>query len=344
VSIATSLTDFVRKSRIPGVFDTATKTSPLFMDLKKNMKPAGGGAIEFALRYQAHGRTMAWGEFAEAPPMKRDVITTGTLSTIDIAEPVDISNTRLRNINSGANGATLLVNYLNSMTQAAEDSITQHLSGSLFSSGAISANAFGQPLNNLTGLSAIVSNTATYAGVAVADAPGWKSNTITLGTADATGASNLGVILTGSEGLVADLLVASHTTYLQKLLDIVINNCSWNGESPSMIVTDLNGMALIEQLLFPQQRYQQDTAYAGFKAIFYRNIPVFMDRLCPANTIYVLNTKYLELHAVPGAEITFDTFRYRAGTDVMTGMYLFSGNIACTSRRHQGAIFNLPTA
>src|SRR3990167_8556758 len=157
MAITTQLTDFVRNTRLPKVIDNVSVLSPIWMDLWKNRKPAGGENIEGAIRYRGHKRTMAWGEFSEAPVVKRDVLTVPYVPIKDMAEPVDVSINRMQKIKSGASGATMLVNYLNEQSQAGEDSILEHLSESLFSAGTDSVNEYGQPLCNLTGLQAIIS-------------------------------------------------------------------------------------------------------------------------------------------------------------------------------------------
>ena len=349
MAITPTITDFVRKSRKPGVVDQTKSLSPLWMDLWKNKQAAGGGAVEWSIRYRPNNRTIGWGEFAEAKVQKKDVITTPTLSTIDIAEPVDISINRMKKIKSGANGADGLVNYLNEMSQASEDSILEFLSQSIFTTGVTVSNADGEDLPNLTGLGGIVSSSSTYGGIAVADCPYWASNVIgSTTTADngddgMTAATYLGITIAGTETL-ANLMTTTHNAYLGKLLSTVVANCTWGADRPNLIVTNIGAYSLIEQTLMPSQRYPQDVGYGGFKGIYWQGIPVVVDRKCPARCIFVLTTKYLELRANPGMEITFDPFEKRPGTDVLTGMWKFTGQMVCTSRRHQGGIFNLPTA
>jgi hypothetical protein len=319
------------------------------MDLWKNKNAASGGSVEWNIRYRGHNRAQTWDEFSEADIMKRDTITTPTLSLISLADPVDISIKRLRQIKGGANGATALVNYMNESAQAAEDDIIEHLGMSIFSYGIPIANSCNKPLANLSGLGLICAYNVTYAGVAVADAPTWQPNVIGSttyvdnGTVYPTAGAYLGITLAGSETL-ANYMTTTHNAYLGKQLSTVIANCTVGADRPNIIVCNIDGYTLIQQMLMPNQRYPQDIGYGGFKGLFWEGIPVYCDRKCQARSIYVLNTDFLELRATPGAEITFDAFEKRTGTDVMTGMYLFDGQMICTSRRHQGAIYNLPTA
>jgi hypothetical protein len=346
----TVLTDFCRSTRLPGVTDQTAKVGALWYNLWKNRGPVGGANVEWRIRYRPHARTMGWGEFAESKVQKRDVITTPTLPTVGLAEPVDISKKRLANILKSTDSQNTLVNYMNEMSQAAEDSLLDHLAGSVFTGGETVANKDGQDLYNLTGLKSIVSSSSTYGGVAVADSPYWVSNVIGSTTcadnaaATMTAGTYLGITIAGTE-TVANVLTTSHNAYIGKLMTTAIRNCTWKSDAPDLIVTNIDGYALIEQAIIPTLRNQQPIGYGNFKGLMWDGaIPVVVDRQCPLRTVFVLNTKYLELRAQPGSEITFEAFEKRTGSDVLTGMWMFEGQMICTSRRHQGGIFNLPTA
>lgn len=340
MAVDTGLSQFVRESVLPGVVAQEVVLGPLFQDMKKNSIPIAGGSISKEIRHVGHNRTQGGGEFAEAPVVKRDIITRVTLTSKEIWEPIDISMSRVRRIKDNVNRSQMLSDYMSEMVAGARDSMSMHLAKSMFSNGATLTNPYGKPLPQLTGFKSILARDTSYAGISPTDAPTWNPNTV-----DYTGSGGSttwhGITLT-SGGSKAKFLDPDGDEYLPKLMSEIATACTFTDFSePTFFQMGESIYNLFLQCLSPNQRFQQDTAYAGFKAVYLNSYPVFLNKNCGRTDVICVTTKHLHWGFNPGAEMTLDDFIRRAGSDVQTALLISDCEMLCSSRRTQGGILGI---
>jgi hypothetical protein len=204
-------------------------------------------------------------------------------------------------------GEAAMINLLSAKATQAEMSLRDRMSVDAFADGT------GNAGKNLTGLSALVSTTATVGGLAPGTHTWWVADVST-----STGSFSSG-------GLDA---------MRSKANDITFGN-----DKPDSIFTTQAIHEYYEKSLQPQERFSSNTvADAGFMNITFRNIPVIFDRDCTSGVMYFLNSRYLNLCCHRDADISTGPFVTPENQDVSTAMVLFQGNLTTNNRRKLGSL------
>jgi hypothetical protein len=116
-------------------------------------------------------------------------------------------------------------------------------------------------------------------------------------------------------------------------------------DRPDLILMDANAWASYLQGLLANQRFTQaETGQIGFPSLKYQDCDVVLDGgiggQCPANTVFMLNTKYLKFR--PHAERNFVPLspktRESINQDASVTILAFAGNLTCGGRQFQGRV------
>lgn len=130
---------------------------------------------------------------------------------------------------------------------------------------------------------------------------------------------------------------------LQSVLDAVEEA---GGEPANLIVTTFGVRRSLLNLLSANKRvFDTMDIEGGFKGLSYNGIPVVADRFCPANTMYVLNTKDFALHQLCDWQwLTGDDgkiLRQVPGKPVYTATLVKYAELMCARPYAQGALKNV---
>lgn len=138
-------------------------------------------------------------------------------------------------------------------------------------------------------------------------------------------------------------------TYGVKWMRNMVNNCEDDGEELDLILT---GQTLHEayeaevqglQQVNPTEATRNKIADLGFRALYFKEIPIFYDKQIPVETkMYFLNVDYLRIVALTGAWFTMTDWKtiYNQPFDKIAQM-LTKCNLVCSNSRRQGVLFNL---
>ena len=132
-------------------------------------------------------------------------------------------------------------------------------------------------------------------------------------------------------------------TDIQKALDAVEEN---SGNPANMIITSWGVRRALFNLFSTNKRNIDTLELAGgFKAISYNGIPVVVDRFCPKNTMYILNTDDFTLHQLCDWQwLTGDDgkiLRQIPGKPVYSATLVKYAELMCAKPYAQAALMNI---
>ena len=181
-----------------------------------------------------------------------------------------------------------------------------------------------------------------------------------LGTAD--GGKQIGglqqIITQDGTGTVGGIDASTYTFWKNKFKDLAgavagdiggKMNDLWmdlvrGTDKPDMIVSSNELYSLYWDGLTDLQRYASDDKEAtmGFTTLKFQTADVFHDggSGIPANTMYFLNTDYLELVAHRDANMTTLDDKVSINQDAVVIPIIFQGNLCCSNRSLQGVAFD----
>ena len=120
--------------------------------------------------------------------------------------------------------------------------------------------------------------------------------------------------------------------------------CTRGTDSPDLIVSTHDFYAFYWDQLQALQRYtgDADTGRAGFPTLKFLNADVIFDSntnfTTTSETMYFLNTDYLELVVHPAANWTLAEEKISTNQDAVVHPYLFQGQLCCSNRSLQGKL------
>ena len=141
----------------------------------------------------------------------------------------------------------------------------------------------GLDANGITGLESAIASSNTYGAIDGSSYTWWNS------TVDSTAHTK------------ANMRTATHASYCWTLLGNAFAATAHGGSKPNLVVTTHAVFNIFESVAIAQQKFEQNNrrteslAQNGFSVLQYRGVPIVADEYCPANKLYVLNTKYLKL-------------------------------------------------
>jgi hypothetical protein len=208
-------------------------------------------------------------------------------------------------------GTSRIINLLDAKTKQAEMSLTEQLSTGLFSDGT------GNGSKDLTGLQAMVAATGTYGGINSATYTWWQAGVES--SVEALGLPRMRTAFnTASVGGkdTPDLIVTTQSLF--ESFEALFTNTAISGGGTSFS-TPTAGMKKV--------------ADGGFQALQFKGVPIIWDELCPAGTMYFLNTKHMKLVAHKEANFETSNFVKPENQDARVAQILWMGNLTCNRRK-----------
>lgn len=135
-------------------------------------------------------------------------------------------------------------------------------------------------------------------------------------------------------------------SYIQLAIDVVEEE---SGETPDMIITSWGVRRALLNILSSSKRLVDTVELkGGFKSITYNGIPVVVDKFCPRNTMYLLNTKDFALHQLCDWQwLTGDDGKILhqiPGKPVYTATLVKYAELMCARPYAQAVLFNVTEA
>ena len=120
------------------------------------------------------------------------------------------------------------------------------------------------------------------------------------------------------------------------------NTISVGNDQPTIIMARRQGYEAYEALLTSSIRYTDtDMADGGFQNLLFKGAPITFDDDCPANEMYFLNTKYLQLVAHSDVWFKPTPFVRPTNQDAVFSQLLCYGQLTTSNRARQGRLFGI---
>jgi hypothetical protein len=311
------------QNRSRSIADNVTRNNALLARLQQrgNIKPFGGGSsILQELSFAENGNAAFYSGYDTLPIAAQDVISAAEFSIKQLACPVVMSGLEMLQ-NSGREA---FIDLLESRINVAEATMANRLAQSIYSDGT------GSGGKEITGLNAAVpSNPATgvYGGIDRATWTFWQSKLYDFSAAGVTPPATGAQMQTGLNTLWASLVRGS--------------------DRPDLIVLDANYWGIYTASLQANQRFTDPAQGSlGFPTLKFMDADVVLDGgiggYCPANTGFMLNTKYLFLrpHRDRNMVSLSPGKRYSTSQDAEVQILAWAGNLCSSGAQFQGRIQN----
>lgn len=303
-----SITAISRRYIIPRIYDNIYASNlMLFRLISKNKKRLQGGTqIEAPLAYSEFAAGGAFTGYDLLDISPTDNIKNGAWAWKQYFVPVTLSGLDLVRSES----PEAVANWLSAYFELAQTQMAENLGDGVWSNCTTNTN-------RIDGLEGAVDDggvTTTYAGLSRTTNTWWVSQD------DST---------TATLGLSA--------------MQTLWGNCTSGGQHPTLLVgTQANynrywNLSTAGQT-FPTNPAGQDEQLAqnGFTNLLFNGAPFCTDSHVPANHIFFLNERYLELYVNTQTDFRLEEFRQPVNQDAMTSLLLWYGNLILTNCRVQG--------
>lgn len=293
--------------------DNVSKHNALYARLRKRGKiktVSGGYEIVRPLDYAENATYQRYSGYEQLSVQASDVISAARYDWKQAAVHVTASGLEIRQ-NSGKER---LVDLAAARTKNAMRTMANNLSEDLYSLGTADGG------KQIGGLQQVITHdgTGTVGGIDAGTYTFWKNKFKDLAGADKD-----------TIGPRMNLL----------WMDLVRGT-----DKPDMIVSSNELYALYWDGLTDLQRYSSadEEATMGFQTLKFQTADVFHDggSGIPANTMYFLNTDYLELVAHRDANLTALDEKASVNQDAVVIPIIFQGNLCCSNRSLQGVAFD----
>lgn len=311
------------QSRTRQISDNVTKNNALLSRLNQrgNVKTfSGGSTILQELSFAENSNAGFYSGYDLLPVAAQDVISAAEFTIKQLACPVVMSGLEMLQ-NSGREA---FIDLLESRINVAEATMANRLAGSIYSDGT------GSGGKEVTGLNAAVPSaptTGTYGGIDRATWTFWQSKLYDFSVAGVTPPPTGAQMQTGLNTLWASLVRGS--------------------DRPDLIVLDANYWGIYTASLQANQRFTDpSTGSLGFPTLKFMDADVVLDGgiggFCPANTGFMLNTKYLFMrpHRDRNMVSLSPNKRYATNQDAEVQILAWAGNLTCSGAQFQGRIQN----
>ena len=311
------------QSRTRQISDNVTKNNALLSRLNQrgNVKTfSGGSTILQELSFAENSNAGFYSGYDLLPVAAQDVISAAEFTIKQLACPVVMSGLEMLQ-NSGREA---FIDLLESRINVAEATMANRLAGAIYSDGT------GSGGKEITGLNAAVPSaptTGTYGGIDRATWTFWQSKLYDFSVAGVTPPPTGAQMQTGLNTLWASLVRGS--------------------DRPDLIVLDANYWGIYTASLQANQRFTDpSTGSLGFPTLKFMDADVVLDGgiggFCPANTGFMLNTKYLFMrpHRDRNMVSLSPNKRYATNQDAEVQILAWAGNLTCSGAQFQGRIQN----
>jgi hypothetical protein len=281
---------------------------------------SGGSTILQELSFAENSNAGFYSGYDLLPVTAQDVISAAEFQIKQLACPVVMSGLEMLQ-NSGREA---FIDLLESRINVAEATMANRLAGSIYSDGT------GSGGKEVTGLNAAVPSaptTGTYGGIDRATWTFWQSKLYDFSVAGVTPPPTGAQMQTGLNTLWASLVRGS--------------------DRPDLIVLDANYWGIYTASLQANQRFTDpSTGSLGFPTLKFMDADVVLDGgiggFCPANTGFMLNTKYLFMrpHRDRNMVSLSPNKRYATNQDAEVQILAWAGNLTCSGAQFQGRIQN----
>jgi hypothetical protein len=302
------------ENRSREIANNVSKNTALLAKLRKrkNLRTISGGSeIEEEISFQENGNFM----FYSGPDLltisAQDVLTTASYQYRQAACAVVING--LEKIKN--NGKERMINLIDARVEVAEQTMVNNMSIGIYSDGT------GYGGKQITGLSAAVPpdpTTGTYGNIDRSAWPFWRSAVV------------------AAAGYTSTTINGFMNTLWLKLIR--------NGEQPDIVVADnLTFNAYLTYLQSLQRFTQAETGELGFPTLKFMTGDVVLDGgvggAAPANSMWMLNTKYLFYRPVKGRDmvpLTPESRRVPFNQDVEAQLLAWAGQMTLRCSFLQG--------
>jgi hypothetical protein len=302
--LATTIEHFVRKLEEQAF----NKTVLLHILSQGGIPSQHGNKIVQPLLY---GETSAKGSFSDT-----DVFSAPTRDGISAAEydwKQYYASIMISGIEVGKNsGPEAVLSLLQARLRQAELSIAQDMNTMLFGDGT------GNSGKDFDGLAAAIADDNTFGNIDRTDAGNtwWRAQEVDQGGA---------------------LSLAKMRTAYNNVMDGV--------EKADHIITTQSGYEAYEALLEDTVRHESTAlGDAGFDSLMFKSAPLVFDRDCTAETMYFLNTDYIELVQLDGKWFDVSDWLRPTNQDVQYKNILLYGNLTVSNSNRQGFLTGITNA
>jgi len=309
----------LRRRQIIDQIFTATPLWYLLTKKGKRTTEAGGRWIEIPLQYARNETVQFFG--------KGDAISIADTQPLTVArwdwKYLAGSIVRYFVDDQKNRGQAAVINMMNAKIDNLQSSLIDKLENSLFGDGTADA---GKAIDGFGNIIAEVPTSGTVAGIDRATYVWWRNNA------------------TNMTGLSASV-------NLRKYMSTMFNDCGRQGEGvtrfPDLIVTSQTTYEYYESecLEIAQIRIGDRTlADLGFGDLAYKGRPMTWSPALTANSMYFVNTAFLQWVADPIAN--FDMTEWKPIIDQpndRVAQVVTVGNLVCSNCKRQGVLFNIDT-
>ena len=304
------------QSRSRKIADNVTKNNAILkkMEMKGKIKPFSGGNVILQELSFAENANAGWYSGYDILPVGvSDVISAAEYNIKQAAVPVIISGLeQLQNA-----GKERMIDLLESRMSVAESTLTNLISGGLYSDG---TGAGGKEIDGLDAAVPLDPTTGTYGGIDRATWTFWRSQI-----------SNQ----TAANGLDA--------TKIQGYWNALWASLQRGMDRPDLIMADNTVWAAYTESLQAQQRFTSpDVGNLGFPSLKFMDADVILDGgiggYCPAGTAFFLNCDYMHYrpHSSRNMVPLSPNRRYATNQDAEVQILAWAGNLTTSGAQFQG--------
>jgi hypothetical protein len=307
------------QNRSKKIADNVTKNNALLAKLQQSggvRTVSGGNIILEELSFAENSNVGFYSGYDLLPIAAQDVISAAEYTLKQLACPVIISGLeQLQN-----SGKEAFIDLLEARMAVAESTMSNKLAGSIYSDGT------GNGGKEVVGLNAAVPvspNTGVYGGIDRATFAFWRSKVASVAAFDT--AKGPGPVSAALGNLWTSLVRGADRPNL-----IVMDSVMWT--------------SYLSELQALQRFTGTETGNLGFPTIKYMDCDVVLDGgiggFCPANTAFMLNTKYLSFrpHKDRNMVPLSPEKRIAINQDASVQILAWAGAMTCRGAQFQGRL------
>lgn len=275
----------------------------------------GGESIIVQLLYGKNSTIRSYSGYEVLDTTPQEGMTAAKYPWKQVAGSVSISRLEERQ-NSGEHR---IINLLTSKVTQAEISMRDELNRMFFADGQ------GNNAKDIFGLQLIVENGSAWGTLAGID----RNDPLN------TWWRNQWTNITGQ----------SFATVGVDTMRTAYNNTSRGNEHPDIGITTQTVYERYEKTLVQFERFEdKETGDAGFQNLKFKGMVLGYDEQCPASTMYMLNSRYLEWVVDTETDLVNTEFVRPENQDAKVSQILLMANLVCSNCARQGTIDGLDTA